>query len=73
AIKAYYDGYAFIPESPVVAEVNQGAIITLISGKDADVSKKDRLLSLAGSISHEDFLEMEKTLLDTERVNHDEW
>ncbi|MHC6204352.1 hypothetical protein ACYULU_14325 [Breznakiellaceae bacterium SP9] len=31
-------------------------------------SPKDRLLSLAGSISHEDYLEIEKALEDTEKV-----
>jgi hypothetical protein len=73
AVKAYYDGHAFIPESPVVAEINQEAIITLLDGKTLAVSKKERLLSLAGSISHEDYLEIETALEDTERVSLNEW
>jgi hypothetical protein len=67
AVKAYYDGHAFVPESPVAAEINQEAIITLLDGKTLGRSKKEQLLSLAGSISHEDYFEMEKALEDTER------
>ena len=73
AVKAYYDGRAFIPERPVSAEINQKAIITLLEPQPPNVSQKERLLSLAGSISHEDYLEMEKALEETERVYPNEW
>ena len=73
AVRAYYDGRAFVPESPVSAENNQEATITLPAPRSSDASQKERLLSLAGSISHEDYLEMEKALEETERVYPNEW
>jgi hypothetical protein len=73
AVKAHYDGRSFIPESPIVAEINQEAIVTLLEPRLSPVSKKERLLNLAGRISHEDYLEMEKALLDTEKVSLNEW
>jgi len=73
AVKAYYDGRAFVPKSPVSAEINQEAIITFLEPHFSNVSKKERLLSLAGSISHEDYLEIEKALEETERVYPNEW
>lgn len=72
-VKARYDGYVFVPESPVAAEINQEATITLSDGKALGASKKERLLSFAGSISHEEYLEIEKALEDTGRVNLNEW
>jgi hypothetical protein len=72
AIKAYYDGHAFIPESPVTAEINQEAIVTLLDDKPLGIATKERLFSFAGSISHGDYLEMEKALEDTERVDTNE-
>jgi hypothetical protein len=36
-------------------------------------SRKKHLLNLAGSISHDDYLEIEDALLDTEKVNLNEW
>ncbi|MDR1099227.1 MAG: hypothetical protein LBL28_01975 [Treponema sp.] len=68
AVKAHFDGYVFVPESPVDAEINQPAIITILDNETADEIKKQRFLSFAGSISHEDLLEMEKALEDTEQV-----
>ncbi len=73
AVKAYYDGRVFIPESPVVAEINQAAIITILDSHLSLVSQRERLLNLAGSISHEDYLEIEDALLDTEKVTQDDW
>jgi len=73
AVKAYFDGRAFIPENPVIAEVNQEAIITLLESQFSNASKKERLLGLAGSIAHDDYLEIEKSLEDTERVYQHEW
>jgi hypothetical protein len=73
AVKAHYDGRAFVPESPITAEINQEAIITLLDWRDSDTSKKEKLLSFAGSITHDDYLELEKALEDTERVYPNEW
>jgi len=73
AIKALFDGHAFIPERPVSAEINQMAIITLLKPEPSAVSKKEQLLNLAGSITHEDYLEIEKALEETERVYLDDW
>lgn len=73
AVKAYYNGRVFVPESPVSANINQEAIVTFLETESINTSQKDRLFSLAGSISHEDYLEMEKALEDTERVHPNEW
>ena len=73
AVRAYFDGHSFIPESPVIAEINQEAIITFLETQPSMASKKEHLLSLAGSIAHDDYLEMEKALEDTERVYPHEW
>jgi hypothetical protein len=73
AVKAHYNGHAFVPESPVSAEINQEAIITLLDKKDSGAAKKEQLLRLAGSISHDEYLEIEKTLEETERVYSNEW
>ena len=72
-VKAYYDGHAFVPKSPVSVEINQEATITFSEPKPLNVSKKEHLLSLAGCISHSDCLEMEKALEETERVYPGEW
>ena len=73
AVRAYFDGHAFIPESPVIAEINQEAIITLLESQLSNASRKEHLLNLAGNIAHDDYLEMEKALEDTERVYPNEW
>jgi len=73
AVRAYFDGHAFIPKSPIIAEVNQEAIITLLESRLSNVSKKEHFLSLAGSITHDDYLEIEKALEETERVYPNEW
>jgi hypothetical protein len=73
AVEAYYDGRAFVPKIPVSVEINQEAIITLLEPQSSNVSPRERLLSLVGSISHEDYLEMEEALKETERVYPNEW
>ena len=73
AVKAFYDGHVFIPETPVSAEINQPAIITLLDCETVAKAKKNRLLSLAGKLSREDYLEIEKALEDTEQVYPNEW
>ena len=66
AVRAYFDGRAFIPESPVIAEINQEAIITFLESQPSNTSKKEHLLGLAGSITHDDYLEIERALEDTD-------
>jgi hypothetical protein len=73
AVKAYFDGHVFIPKSPIFAHVNQEAIITLLEPQHSNVSEKEYLLSFAGSISHEDYLEMEEALEETEKVYPNDW
>jgi hypothetical protein len=73
AVKAYYDGYAFVPAGPVAAEINQEAIITLLDSEVLNNSRKDWLLSFVGKIPHGDFLEMEKALEETEKVDPNDW
>jgi len=72
-VEAYYDGYAFIPKNPVSIEINQEVIVTISEPQSINFIRKERLLSLAGSISHSDYLEMEKALEETERVYTGEW
>jgi len=73
AVKAYYNGYAFIPKNPVSMEINQEVIVTFPESQSLNCQNKERLLSLVGSISHNDYLEMEKALEETERVHTGEW
>jgi len=50
-------------------------IIKYLLGVNIDKKNpgKERLLGLAGSMVHDDFLEIEKTLEDTERIYPHEW
>jgi hypothetical protein len=73
AVKAYYDGYVFVPKNPVSMEINQEVIVTFSEPQSINFLRKERLLNLAGSISHNDYLEMEKALEETERVYTGEW
>jgi len=72
AIKAHYDGRVFVPESQVMAEINQEAIVTLLDTQPEAVSNKEHLLSLAGRITHKDYLELERALEETEKVFPDD-
>ena len=46
---------------------------TSVEPQSSNASRKERLLNLAGSISHNDYLEMEKALEETEKVYPNEW
>ena len=72
-VKAFYDGHAFVPKSPVSVDINQEAIVTFLEPQLSNSSKKEHLLSLAGCISHEDYLEIEKALEETEKIYPDKW
>jgi hypothetical protein len=73
AVKAYYDGHAFVPATPVTAVVNQEAIITLLDSESLISPKKDWLLRFIGKIPHEDCLVMETALEETEKVDPNDW
>jgi len=47
--------------------------ITAANPVSLEEARKERLLRLVGSISHEDYLEIEKALEETERVYPNEW
>lgn len=64
AVKAYFDGTAFVPLTPVKARRNQSAIITIL---EDDVPKAD-LKDFFGALSQENYAEMIEILKDTERV-----
>ena len=73
AVKAYYDGRAFVPENPFKAEINQKAVITILDNNASDVLQKEQLLTLAGSLSNEDYREVEEALENTGKVYPSEW
>jgi len=63
AVRAYYDGHVFVPESPFKAEVNQKAIVTILDGEiSPSDSLKDRVSSFADKGSGEDHGKIRKTL-----------
>ena len=72
AIKAYYNGSAFVPVAPVKVKLNQPALITIIEDEKARVSGNG-YVELFGALSAESYLEIIETLKDTEKVDIDEW
>ncbi|GHV74588.1 hypothetical protein AGMMS49940_18900 [Spirochaetia bacterium] len=72
AVKAYYDGQAFIPVSPVHAEKNQAAIITILDNEVKETNKKT-YLQFAGSLTDERFQELTEILESARAVDENEW
>ena len=72
AVKAYYNGIVFIPLSPVKAKKNQSAIITILDDEDKDTSIKPHTRFI-GTLSQESFDEINIALLDTQKLDADEW
>jgi hypothetical protein len=72
AVKAYYDGKAFVPISPVKAAQNQAAIVTVLDNTISDTVPNE-YLRFAGSLSDEDYREISEILKSTEQVNGHEW
>jgi hypothetical protein len=72
AVKAYYDGKAFIPISPVKAARNQAAIVTVLDDTIGDTAGNE-YLQFAGSLSDEDYREITEILKSTEQVDEHEW
>jgi len=71
AIRAYYNGTVFIPIEPVKANKNQQAIITILDTEDTKAVKPH--LKYVGILSRESLEEIEKVLLDTQKVDENEW
>ena len=72
AVKAYFDGSTFVPLGPVKAKKNQTAIITIL---DEDVKDKKHKphVRFIGALSKESVEEINVALLDTQKVDINEW
>ena len=72
AIKAYYDGRAFVPLTPIKITTNQSAIITILDEKIKKPPSKphDKFF---GVLSDEDFNDISEALVETQRIDRDEW
>jgi len=63
AVRAYYDGHVFVPESPFKAEVNQKAIVTILDREiSLGDSLKDRASGFTDNESGEDHGKIRQTL-----------
>ena len=71
-LKAYFNGIAFVPLDPVKAKKNQSAIITILDDEDKDRSVKPHT-RFVGTLSQESFEEINIALLDTQKLDADEW
>jgi hypothetical protein len=72
AVKAYYDGKAFIPISPIKAEKNQAAIVTVLDNVGEGTDNRE-YLQFAGSLPDEDYREIIAILQSTEQIDEHEW
>jgi len=61
--------YLFLTE-PVRAKINQSAIITIL---DEEKREDKPHLRFIGTLSQESFEEISTALLDTQRIDSDEW
>jgi len=69
AVKAYYNGIAFVPLAPVKVKHNQAAIITILD----DEAPKKHFADFFGSLSTQSYDEMMEAIQDTKRVDSCEW
>jgi len=72
AVKAYYDGKAFVPLSPIKITTNQSAIITILDEELKEPQAKPHE-NYFGVLSDEDYNEISEALLETQRVDTNEW
>ena len=72
AIQAYYNGSVFVPLSPVKAELNQPALVTILESENTETGRIC-YFELFGALSNESYSEICEALKDTERVDADEW
>ncbi|MDR1256467.1 MAG: hypothetical protein LBJ86_01820 [Spirochaetaceae bacterium] len=68
AIKAYYDGHAFVPVFPVNVDKNRVAIITILDDVTDGVPEKT-YLQYAGKLSDDSYQEMTAILRDTRKID----
>jgi hypothetical protein len=71
-VRAYYNGKAFIPLSPVKAIKNQAAIVRVLDDTIEDTGNS-KYLQFAGSLSDEDYREITEILKSTEQIDAHEW
>ncbi|GBR76546.1 hypothetical protein NO2_1079 [Candidatus Termititenax persephonae] len=72
AIKAYYDGRAFVPVFPVNVAKNRVAIITILDNIMDSVPEKT-YLQYVGKLSDDSYQEMTAILQDTRKIEKNEW
>ena len=72
AVRAYYDGHAFVPTGPVSIRKNRSVTLTIVEEPRENQTKK-ALLSMAGCLSETAYQEFKEALKDTERIDEDEW
>ena len=72
AVKAYYDGHAFVPLFPVNIAKDRLAIVTILDSTPKNGSKKD-YLQYAGTLSDADYQELTEILKDTGKIDKDGW
>jgi len=72
AIKAYYDGKAFVPLSPIRIMTNQSAIVTILDEEPKEPQTKPHE-DYFGVLSDKDYNEISEALLETQRVDKNEW
>ena len=70
AVKAYYDGAVFVPVEPVKAKRNQSVIVTILDDEKKNTKPHSRFI---GILSQESVEEIKVALLDTQKVDADEW
>jgi len=71
-VKALFDGQVFVPMTPIKAEKNQLAIITLLDNY-ATTGNKKAFLKYAGLLSDDSYIEINNILKDTQRIDIHEW
>jgi phosphopantothenate synthetase len=72
AVRAVYDGRAFVPVRPVNAAKNQAAIITILDEVQKAGDSK-LYVKYAGQLSDERRAELEEILEGTRGVDSSEW
>ena len=72
AVKAYYNGTVFVPLAPINARQNQSAIITILDDITPNTTGKS-FEKYVGKLSCESFEEITEALLETQRVDKNEW
>ena len=69
AVRAYYDGTAFIPVTPVSVKPNQSAIITILDDTEPNTADKP-FEKFIGKLSPDSYSEIMEALSETQRIDH---